>query len=86
MSKFLAKLGAFDFSNKYFSSLRNCHTRQLCYYVCRLTDYFRIERAVDDNSLSDFVKLVTFKKIAASSCKFLSYCVINTIMNYDRLL
>ena len=77
MSKFFADIDRFHFADENLCMQRYAHACQFCDPVRRLTDDTRIQRAVDDNRLSDLFQFIVFQEITASVGKFLLYCVID---------
>ena len=81
MGKLLGKLYAFNLAYKNFSSLGNLYACKRSDFLCALSYYFSIERAVYDNGFSYLIQFVALKQIAAAYGKFLFYLVINFIGN-----
>ena len=59
---------------------------EFCNGICTLTYNLCVERAIDKDSFSDFVKLGLCKKMAASCNKFIFYGFVNFFVNNNRLL
>ena len=66
MGKFFAQVNAFNLSDENFCSLGNVNACKRSNFVCALTDYLCVERAVDKNGLSDLFGLFGVKEVAAS--------------------
>ena len=86
MRELLGKLDRFDLADEYFGALGDLYAGKGCYGRRLLTDYFCVERAVDNNGLSHALCLKRIEKIAAARGKFGFYCVIYLVKHYYRLL
>ncbi len=86
MCELFGKLYACDFANQNFCRFGYGYARKLCNFVCRLTDDFRIQCAVDNNGLSDLFEFVFFQEITAACSKFLFDRLINLVEHDNRLL
>ena len=86
MSELFADVYALNLADDDFCSCRNlyaCKSRNL---RSGLTYDLSIKRAVDDDGLSDLLCLLGIEEITASFGKLSLNCVVDILMNDDRLL
>ena len=86
VSKFFAELYALDFAYQHFCSLRHVKSSHLSDNVRRLSHYLSVERAVNNNSLADFLSLLSVKEVSSSVCKFCLKLLVYLVKDNRRLL
>ena len=86
MSELFADVYALNLADDDFCSCRNRYACKSCNLRSGLTYNLSIKRAVDDDGLSDLLCLLGIEEIAASFSKLSLNCVVDILMNDDRLL
>ena len=86
VSELLGELDRFDFADENLCRFRYFYACKRGNLECALSDYLRVERTVNYNRLSYFVKFLSLEEIATSVSKLLLYLVIDLICDDDGLL
>ena len=86
MSKFFAKLNAFNLAYKDFCRFGNANARKLGDFMSLLTYNLGVKSAVDDNGLSNLFGFLRVKEITTAVSEFFFNFVVNFIKYDNRLL
>ena len=86
MCKFFGDINRLYLTDQNLGLFWNVYACHLCDGVCGLTNNLCVERAVNQDGVTNLVNFVTFEEIASSIFKFFSYCVIDIANNGYRLL
>ena len=82
----LGEVDRFYLADQNLAACRRRKAGELCDLACALTDNLRVERAVDDDGLSDLVCLFGRKEVSAALLHFRLELVVNVCKDDGRLL
>ena len=86
MSKLFAELYALNLANEDLSAFGYGYTGKFCNFCGRLTNYFSIKGAVDDDCLTNFFGLSRIQEVTTTGSKLSLNSVINAFKHDNRLL
>ena len=86
VSEFLADIYALDLADKNLCRFGNLNAGELRDSHGLLTDDTRVERAVDDDSLSDLLAFLVVEEVAAARLEFFLDLGVNLLLDDNALL
>ena len=86
MRKLLGKVNACNLADKYLCTFGNLNAGKCCNGNRSLSNYFCIERAVNNNGLSDLLGFGFIEEVATTCGKFSFYFIVYLFINNNRLL